>query len=146
METVVEPTTEMSMKLKQKQEALARLMHLKVPARICRDFERFGRVRLCVSPLGTYCELDKTIQDAVKQFEEKYEATVYMVVRLHTSAGLLDSLLYVGRYEEEWKEEKLDIRDGYIMTYTINWDHDFCSEFGSICYARNDFGGIIRLN
>lgn len=146
MEITVEPTTEMSLKLRQKREALARLMHLRAPSRICRDFESFGRVRLCTSPLGTYSELDKTLEEAVKKFEEKYNATVFMVVRCYTSAGLLDSLLYVGSYEEEWEEEKLDIRDGYIMTYTINWDHDFCSEFGSICFARNDFGGIIRLN
>ena len=146
METSVEPTTEMSLKLRQKKEAVERMMRLGVHSRIVRDFDRFGRIRLCGSPLGIYCELPKELEPAVKAFEEKYNATVYMVVRCNTSAGLLDSLLFVGRYEEEWEEEKLDIRDGYVMTYTINHDHDFCSEFGSIVYARNDFGGIVRLN
>ncbi len=135
-----------SMKLRQKEEAVSRLMMLNVPSRILRDFEQFGHIKLCTSPLGTYSELCDEMKKTIKAFEDKYDATVFMVVRCFHRAGLLDSLLFVSQYDEEWEEEKIDIRDGYIMTYTINHDHDFCSEFGSIVYARNDYGGIVRLN
>ena len=76
-----ESTTEKTMREKQKEEAALRLKMMGVSVRIRRDFERFGLVRLCGSPLGTYCELPKEIKPLVKAFEEKYDATVYMVVR-----------------------------------------------------------------
>ncbi len=135
-----------TLKDRQKEEASLRLKMLDVPVRIQRDFERFGRYWLCTSPLGTYSDLSDEMKAEIKTFEEKYEATVFMVVRVFSRAGLLDSLLYVGKYEEEWEEERIDINEGYIMTYTINHDHDFCSEFGSIAFTRNDDGGIVRLN
>lgn len=141
-----EPIKEQSLKDRQKEEASTRLKLLDVPVRIRRDFERFGRIWLCSSPLGSYSDLSDALKEEIEKFEKKYDATVFMVVRAFSRAGLLDSLLYVGKYEEEWEEEKLDINDGYIMTYTINWDHDFCSEFGSIAYHRLNDGGIVRLN
>ena len=142
----MEETQEKTLKERQKEEAATRLKMMNVPVRIQRDFERFGRYWLCTSPLGTYSDLSNEMKADIKAFEEKYEATVFMVVRAFSRAGLLDSLLFVGKYEDEWEEEKLDIRDGYVMTYTINHDHDFCSEFGSIAFARNNYGGIVRLN
>lgn len=138
--------TNQSLKDRQKEEASLRLQMMDVPVRIRRDFERFGRIWLSTSPLGTYSDLSDPLKAEIKKFEQKYDATVFMVVRAFSRAGLLDSLLYVGNHEEEWEAEKLDIKDGYIMTYTINWDHDFCSEFGSIVYHRMNDGGIVRLN
>ena len=135
-----------SLEDRQKAEALTRLQLLDVPVHIQNDFEHSKRIWLCTSPHGTYSDLSDEMKVAVTAFEEKYEATVFMVVRVFSRAGLLDSLLYVSKYEEEWEEDRNDIRDGYIMTYTINHDHDFCSEFGSIAYTRNSSGGIIRLN
>ena len=145
-EALGELKQEISLKDRQKQEAIIRLKMLNVPVHIQQDFERFGRFWLCTSPLGTYSDLSDEMKATIKAFEEKYEATVFMVVRAFHRAGLLDSLLFVGKYEDEWEEEKTDIRDGYIMTYTINHDHDFCSEFGSIVYRRMNDGGIVRLN
>ena len=37
-----------------------------------------------------------------------------------------------------------DIADGYAMTYTINHDAPYCSEFGSIAF-KPMFGGLIRI-
>ena len=146
METIIEPATEMSMKLKQKQEALSRLMRLKVPAHIAKDYDRFGRVYMCTSPSGSYVLIDdKTMLEEIADFEKNYEATVFLVIRMQTFYGLLDSLIFVSRYEEEWEEEDLDLKDGYLMTWTANRDAPECSEFGSICFERTDNRGIIRV-
>ncbi len=147
METVVEPATEMSLKLRQKQEAVSRLMRLGVPTRIRRDYERFGRLHMCTSPSGSYAHIDdKDMLAEIAAFEENYEATVYLVVRMATFYGLLDSLIFVSKYTEEWDEEDADLKDGYLMTYTINRDNPMCTEFGSICFERTDDHGIIRVS
>ena len=146
METVVEPTTEMSLKLRQKQEAVSRLMRLNVPPRVAKDYDRFGHIHMCTSPSGNYALIDDAAMKAeIAAFEESNEATVYMVIRMATFYGLLDSFIFVSKYTEEWDDEDLDLKDGYLMTYTINRDHPMCSEFGSICFERTDNRGIIRV-
>ena len=60
-----------SLKLRQKAEAIERMMRLGVHSRIVRDYDSFGRIRLCGSPLGIYCELPKELEPAIKAFEEK---------------------------------------------------------------------------
>jgi len=146
METAVESTTEMSLKLRQKQEALSRLMRLKVPSNVAKDFDRFGRVYMCSSPSGNYALIDdKDMKAEITAFEESYEATVFLVIRMVTFYGLLDSFIYVSKYTDEWDEEKTDLKDGYLMTYTINRDYPMCTEFGSICIEHTDNRGVIRV-
>lgn len=94
--------------------------------------------------------LDEEEKQRVKEFEENHKGLkVYHIVKSHTEFGELLSLLYVnGRSEEEFEEDKQyfdeDIKDGYIMSYTINLDDDFCSEFGSII-VQSMFGGLKRI-
>lgn len=96
-------------------------------------------------PDGTLKFPSITFLRAIEDFEKKYDAKVYHAVRLPTPYGLLDSLLYVSSYPEEWEDEHINIRDGYVMTYTINWNNPEFSEFGSICYERTKTGTLRRI-
>ena len=58
--------------------------------------------------------------------------------------SFLDSLIIVSQYDEEWELEKDDLKDGYLMTYTINYLNPEFSEFGSIAYEHTKHGGIVR--
>ena len=58
--------------------------------------------------------------------------------------GTLDSLLFVGKYDEEWELSREDLEDGYAMSYTINRDYPECSEMGSISFRVTREGVIIR--
>ena len=62
-----------------------------------------------------------------------------------TFYGLLDSFIYVSKYTDEWNEEITDLKDGYLMPYTINRDYPMCTEFGSICIEHTDNRGVIRV-
>ena len=81
----------------------------------------------------------------VRQFEQKHHALVYLILRVHTILGDLDSLLYVGQYTEEWPMDLADLKEGYPLSYTVNRGDGGLSEFGSIQITKTDEGGFVRV-
>ena len=135
-----------SFRNRQKADAIARLRELEAPKKIIRDVKKRGKVYLCLSPFGVFDELTPEFAQEIKQFEERYSAIVFFVIRDDIHVHHLDSLLYVSRFPEEWRDEHLDISEGRVMTYTINRTAPGCSEFGTVCFDRTNYGGIVRLN
>lgn len=94
--------------------------------------------------------LDEDEQKAVEEFEKEHEGLkVYHCIKSHTEFGDMLSMLYVnGRSDEEFDEDKAyfddDIKDGYVMSYTKNFDDEWCSEFGSVV-VQSMFGGLKRI-
>ena len=80
----------------------------------------------------------------VEEFEKENNAVVYHAIHSYTNYGEMLSLLFVSDYEEEWEMDNEDIEDGYVMTYTINFDDPICSEFGTIV-VRPAMGGLKRV-
>ena len=131
-----------SMLERQKAEAVLRLELMGVREDVRRQFQEDGTVML--SNLGRYQPITKTMMDEVRQFEQEHDATVFLAVRRHTAIGLLDALLFVGKYEEEWVLEQEDLKDGYAMSFCFNRDYPECSEMGSIFVRTTKDGCIVR--
>lgn len=129
-------------KAKQKQEALERMKMLKLHGNIIKEFDKEGIVNLSENG-GFLYWLDSDQQAIVDEFETEHDALVYHVIHNHTEFGELYSLLYVSKYEEEWENDRSDLKDGYTLAYVKNVDYEFCSEFGSIG-IKPQFGGLIR--
>ena len=127
-----------------KEEAIKRMKSLEIINDAIRQFKDDDIVMVSEQPMGALYWLNDEEKQMVKEFEEKHNALVYMVVRAYTTIGKMDSLLYISDYEEEWEMDNEDIKDGYVMTYTINHDMPDCSEFGSIV-VKPAFGGLIRI-
>ena len=132
-----------SMREKQKAEAVVWLKLMGVREDIRKKFEEENTVRLC--SYGYYYPLEGFMKDEIRQIEEERNVTVFLVVRLLTACGELDAFLFVDKYEEDWELEREEIKAGYVMSYTINRNYPMCSELGSICYRTTRDGGIIRL-
>ncbi len=130
-------------KAKQKQEALERMKMLKLHGNIIKEFDKEGIVNLSENG-GFLYWLDSDQQAIVDEFEAEHDALVYHVIHDFTELGELYSLLYVSKYEEEWEDERTDLKDGYVFVYAKNVDDDFCSEFGSIG-VKPQFGGLVRM-
>ena len=47
--------------------------------------------------------------------------------------------------QDEWEFASQELKDGYVLSWTINQDHPFCSDMGSIVVKRTESGGLIRL-
>ena len=132
-----------SMREKQKVEALERMRLMELREDFIRDFETNDEIHICTFQ-GTFPAMKERDTEMVRSFEREHNALVYLILRVHTIYGDLDSLLYVGQYTEEWPMHKADIQAGYPLSYTVNHYAADCSEFGCIRITRTDEGGIIR--
>lgn len=82
----------------------------------------------------------------IQEFERKYNSIVYLVLVSHTSFGTLCDFFYVSDHQEEWENDKKDLKDGYPFVYVYNMDEEDYSEFGGIVYAADPIcGGIYRI-
>lgn len=129
-------------KAKQKQEALERMKMLKLHGNIIKEFDKEGIVNLSENG-GFLYWLDSDQQAIVDEFEAEHDALVYHVIHDFTELGELYSLLYVSKYEEEWEDERTDLKDGYVFVYVKNVNDTQNSEFGSIG-VKPQFGGLVR--
>lgn len=127
-----------------KEEAIKRMKALGIIDDTIKQFKNDDVVMVTEPPLGGLYWCSDEEKEMVRKFEEEHNALVYMVVRAFTQFGKMDSLLYVSDWQEEWEYENEDLKDGYVMSYTINHDMPDCSEFGSIA-VKPMFGGLIRI-
>ena len=93
--------------------------------------------------IGALYWLNDDQKRVVKNFEEEYNALVYLVVRSYTNIGIMDSLFYVSDHKDEWFMDNADLDEKYACVYVINYDMPECSEFGTIAWKEAN-GGILR--
>lgn len=127
-----------------KAEAIKRLRAIGIIGDAISQFKHEDTVMVSENPYGFLYWLNDDQKQLVKEFEEEYNALVYLANFCTTEFGQLLSLLYVSDYEEEWSMDNADLSDGYAMTYCINLDCPDFSEFGSIAF-RPINGGIKRI-
>lgn len=129
---------------KKKEEAIKRLKALDIIDDAINQFKEDDIVMVSEPPMGGLYWLEDEEKEMVRKFEEENNALVYMVVRAFTQFGKMDSLLFVSDYDEEWEMDMEDIADGYVLSYTKNYDMPDCSEMGSIA-VKKMFGGLLRI-
>lgn len=127
-----------------KKEAIRRMEILDIYSETIRQFENEGLVSYSEPPLGTNYWLTDEQMKAVRKFEEEYNALVYFATTSYTEFGRLDSFLYVSDYEDEWKYDVQDLKNGYAYAYVYNYDVPEFSEIGSI-QVQPRFGGLVRI-
>ena len=127
-----------------KQEALKRMKALGIINDAIKQFRDDDIVMVSEPPFGGLYWLEDHEKEMVRKFEEENDALVFMIVRAFTNFGKMDSLLFISDYDEEWEYDNEDIKDGYVLTYTINHDMPDCSEMGSIV-VKSVGGGLVRV-
>lgn len=129
-------------------EAVKRMKMLGLYEQVIDDFEKTGRVyyseRTSLGGILYWLDNNPDWEERVKRFEEEHNAVVYHAVHNYTEFGELLALLYISDEEEEWEYEQMDIQDGYVFSYCINFNAPECSEFGSIV-VRQMAGGLVRV-
>ena len=129
---------------KKKEEAIKRMKALNIIDNAINQFKKDDIVMVTEPPFGALYWLEDDEKEMVRKFEEENNALVFMVVRAFTNFGKMDSLLFVSDYEEEWEMDNEAIVDGYVLSYTKNYDMPDCSEMGSIV-VKPMFGGLVRI-
>lgn len=110
------------------------------------QFTKSNKVSISEAPYGAFYWLNEEEEKQVKQFEKEYNALVYMVIRSFTEFGTLDSYLYVSEYEEEWEQDRQDLKEKNPLCYVYNQNCPEFSEFGSIGFeVMKMSGGLKRI-
>lgn len=128
---------------KMKEEAIQRMRILKLYSTVLQDFAAEGRINYSCSNCGFLYWLDEDMENRVGQFEEEHGYLVYHVIDNHTSIGRMLSYFYVTPNEEEWEQDRQDLKDGCPIVYVENVDDELLSEFGSIGIGLRN-GGVVR--
>ncbi len=129
---------------RKKAEAIARMKILGIIPEAVQQFENEGFVNRSEPPFGALYWVEGDDLKFLHEFEKEHNALVYAVVRAYYTIGKMDAFLYVSDYEEEWKQDRADLREGQAMAYVRNLDDELCSEFGSVGIERTPAAGLRR--
>ena len=132
-------------KEEKKAEAIVRMKTLGIFPETIQQFETDDKVSISEPPFGAFYWLEGENLDRIRQFEEKYNALVYMIIRSYTDIGMMDSFLFVSDYKEEWDIDRDDIGVGRICAYVYNHDAPDCSEIGCIGIEQTPAAGLRRI-
>lgn len=120
---------------KKKEEAIVRMGMLKLAPKVIEDFstdEKLYQSFRNALAGGTLLELTNFQKEKIHSFEVEHDCLVYHVIHDYTGFGEMLTLLYVSNYSDEWKQDRMNIKEGFPMAYVINLDNDICSEFGLV--------------
>lgn len=127
---------------RQKQEAIRRMKALHMLEQPIKEFEKEDKLNIS-ERCGILYWLNDDEKKMVEEFEKKNEGLVYHVIKSYTTIGLMYSLMYVSKYDEEWEMDINDIKEGMALCYVVNMNMRDCSEFGSIG-IKPMTGGVVR--
>ena len=126
-------------------EAVKRMNLLGIYPETIRQFDEEGYVSLSEPPFGAYFWVQGEELERIREFEEKYTALVYTVVRgRYLEIGTLDAYLYVSDEREEWEYDAENFGHGEAFAYVYNHDYPCMSEFGYIGVKLGIAAGLIR--
>ena len=140
---------EQTLKEKQKAEALQRMRMLQLMPQVIKDFEKNNKVyyserqNAFFNAILYWLDNDERYVKIINEFEKKHNCLVYHCQLTHMEFGDLLSLLYVSENEEEWEQDKQDLREGYAFSYVANIGCECYNDFGTIG-IRPSQGGILR--
>lgn len=125
-------------------EAIKRMRLLGIHKPTISLFKNEDIVQISVPPIGAFFPLSDKDMGRLRQFEEDFDALVYMVVRTYSSIGLMDSFLYVPDNRDVWDMEREDIEFGQVAAYVYNHEIPECSETGLIGVETTAAAGLHR--
>lgn len=138
-----------TLKEKQKNEALKRMAMLNLMPQVIKDFEKKNKVyyserqNAFFNAILYWLDNEPNYVEVVKKFEKEHNCLVYHCQLTHMEFGDILSLLYVSDSEEEWEQDKQDLREGYAFSYVINLNYECYNDFGTIGIKPSQ-GGVLR--
>lgn len=128
-----------------KAEAVERMKALGIFPETIKQFEKEDHVSISEPPFGAFYWAEGEDLKRVRKFEDEFDALVYLVVRSYTTIGKMDSYLYVSNYrDEEWEQDRNDLKNGETLAYVYNHDAPDCSELGYIGVQLTPAAGLAR--
>ena len=128
-----------------KAEALGRMKELSIFEQIIERFDKLGKVGISTPPVGAFFCAEGEDLERVKDFEQQFNALVFVIVRSFTDVGIMDSFLFVSDYPEEWQDDRLLLKHGEAVAYVYNHSMPYCQDIGSIGIQLTSAAGLRRI-
>lgn len=128
-----------------KEEAIKRMKKWGIYEDIVTHFEEEDKISESAPPFGACFWIEGEQLKRIREFEKEYNALVYHVIHSYTNLGEMESYLYVSDYENEWEDDRNQIKHGRQMVYVYNHTMPDCSEFGYIEIKRTPARGLTRV-
>lgn len=127
-----------------KVEAIRRMKELGIFNQTIQQFEKDDLISISEPPFGAFYWIEGKDLERVREFEQKYDALVFVAIRSYTDIGKMDSFLYVSDRIEEWETDHEIMKNGEVFAYVYNHDAPEDSEFGYIGIAPTVAAGLRR--
>lgn len=144
-----------------REEAIKRLQLLKekgmkyTPALKCFEKgEDIGIFENQIAMKATYYQLYLNTGDgdfydnlckAVKDFENRFNAVVYLIQVTHSGFGTICHMFYVSDHKEEWYSDGEDLKNGYACVYAYNMDEPAFSDIGTVTFEMDPACGGLYI-
>ena len=132
-------------KEQKKAEAVSRMKSLGIFPQTIRQFRDNGYVSISEPPFGAFYWAENEDLKRIRDFEDQHDALVYVVIRSYTNLGKMDTYIYVSDYEEEWEQDREDLKAKSPLAYVYNHDMPDCSEFGCVGIKPSTAAGLLRV-
>ena len=85
------------------------------------------------------------LTELVKKVEKEKGILVYHAILTPTIYGAFFSMLYVSKNQEEWENDKIELKESLPVAYCTNLSDSKMAEFGGIQIAGS-MGGIRQIS
>ena len=109
-----------------KQECIKRLEILKFDEKVIEDFK--VKDKLYATNISNRKLVDTAyneIMQGIKAFEKTNNIKIYHIVNIETNNNIVVYLLYVKRNKKEWKNERVDLKNGFAEVYSYEENRIF---------------------
>lgn len=130
----------------QKQEAVKRIKMLKFHENVLKEFQEDVLNKSEFAGFhGVLFWLDDKEKEFIKKWEKKSDNLAYHIIKQNTEFGIMMSILYVSKHEEEWQMDLEDLENENAIAYCIIGTDETYGEYGSIG-VRPANGGLTRTH
>ena len=109
-----------------KQECIKRLEILKFDEKVIEDFK--SKDKLYATNISNRKLIDTAYNElikGIKAFEKTNNIKIYHIVNIETDNNMVVYLLFVKRNKKEWKNERVDLRNGFAEVYSYEENRNF---------------------
>lgn len=140
---------EMNMNLKEmKEQAIKQMKALKLNNKIIEDYKKEDKIYKSTNIKPYIEEITKEEKKLIDDFEKKYATIVFHVINVNSQILNQYELLFVTRNKENWKDDVVDNKNGFMISNTIvintELNKQMVNEIGIIGIENNN-GGVYRV-
>lgn len=131
-----------------KKQAIKQMKALKFNNKVIENYIKEGKIYKSTNIKPYIEEISKEEKKLIEDFENKYETIVFHVINVNSQVLNQYELLFVTRNKENWKDDVVDNKNGFIISNTIvintKLNKQMVNEIGIIGIENNN-GGVYRV-